>query len=103
MKTKELFSELGGADFSNIEYLAELKEKKGDEWKAFLAFCSSTYNSKYFEPFIKALKYEQMKKAYENADNYEQFNFGRCVSIALDKLYSEFQDRNVDYKTLINN
>lgn len=100
---KELFTQLGGLDLDNIEYLAELKEKKGDEWKSFLSFCSSTYNSKYFEPFIKALKYTQIKKAFENAENYEQFNFGRCISISFDLLYNEFRDRDVDYQSLIHN
>ena len=100
---KQLFKDCGGLDLDNIEYLAELKEKKGDEWKSFLSFCSSTYNSKYFEPFLRALKYTQMKKAFENAENYEQFNFGRIISIAFDILHDEFQDRNVDYQSLIHN
>ena len=99
---KALFTNLGGLDLDNIEYLADLKEKKGDEWKAFLAFCDSTVNNKYFEPFLKALKFAQMKKAYDWAENYEQFNFGRNVSIAIDLLSKEFKDRSVDYQTLIN-
>ena len=98
---KKLFSQLGGMDLDNIEFLADLKEKKGDEWKAFLAFCDSTYNSEYFEPLIKALKYTQIKKTYDNAENYEQFNFGRIMSISLDILYDEFKNYSVKYQDLI--
>ena len=34
---KMLFTALGGLDLDNIEYLADLKAKKGDEWKPYIA------------------------------------------------------------------
>ena len=98
---RELFIKSGGVDIDNIEYLADLKLKQGDEYKSFLAFCDSVYNNRYFEPFIKAIKYAQIKKTFDGADTMEQFNFGRCVSVTLDILYEEFKKRSNEYKSKI--